>query len=177
MKNNTMKKRYGAAAGLIGLLVMLAVNALPAFGSDHDCRSKECRELLVAAKKATARYHNFQRALDEGFVQVSPCVEHPFLGAMGYHFANISRVMDPAVVLEEPEVLLYMPGDDGGMRLVAFEYVVPSVLASEAPELFGQTFHYDPPPLDHYSLHVWAWRNNPSGIFAPFNPKLSCPEE
>jgi hypothetical protein len=26
----------------------------------------------------------------------------------------------------------------------------------------------------HYDLHVWIWKANPSGLFAPFNPALSC---
>lgn len=144
---------------------------------DADCRSKECRKSLKAVKKATAKYHNFQKALEDGFVQVSPCVSHPTLGTMGYHYANIERVLDPALDPAEPEVLLYIPNEQGNLRLVAVEYVVPLGLVPEPPVLFGQTFHTDPEPLNQYSLHVWAWRNNPSGIFAPFNPKLSCPSE
>jgi hypothetical protein len=27
----------------------------------------------------------------------------------------------------------------------------------------------------HYDLHVWLWEDNPSGLFAMFNPSLSCP--
>ena len=30
----------------------------------------------------------------------------------------------------------------------------------------------DMPP--HYDLHVWVWQANPAGIFAPFNPNVSC---
>jgi len=26
----------------------------------------------------------------------------------------------------------------------------------------------------HYDLHVWVAERNPSGLFAPFNPTLSC---
>ena len=26
----------------------------------------------------------------------------------------------------------------------------------------------------HYDLHVWFWEDNPDGLFAPFNPALSC---
>lgn len=29
-------------------------------------------------------------------------------------------------------------------------------------------------PAEHYELHVWLWRNNPLGMFAPYNPKVSC---
>jgi hypothetical protein len=139
-----------------------------------NCETRECRALLTEAKKATAKYHNFQRALDEGFVQLSPCIEVPGLGAMGFHYGNFGRLMNPNVAAAEPEVLLYIPDEDGTMRLVGLEYVVPAPLVTSAPTLFGQTYHYSP-ERNAYELHVWAWRNNPSGIFAPFNPKLSCP--
>jgi hypothetical protein len=26
----------------------------------------------------------------------------------------------------------------------------------------------------HYDLHVWLWKTNPSGLFNPWNPDLSC---
>jgi hypothetical protein len=25
-----------------------------------------------------------------------------------------------------------------------------------------------------YELHVWAWKNNPSGMFTDWNPNVSC---
>lgn len=141
--------------------------------TDANCETRECRAVLTDAKKATAKYHNFQTALDEGFVQLSPCVSVPGLGAMGYHYGNFGRVMNPNVDAAEPEVLLYMPDSDGTMRLVGLEYVVPAPLVPAAPTLFGQTYHFSP-ERNTYELHVWAWRNNPAGVFAPFNPKLSC---
>jgi hypothetical protein len=29
-------------------------------------------------------------------------------------------------------------------------------------------------PLGMWALHIWAWRPNPSGTFAMWNPKASC---
>jgi hypothetical protein len=26
----------------------------------------------------------------------------------------------------------------------------------------------------HYDRHVWIYRDNPNGVFAPFNPAVSC---
>jgi hypothetical protein len=26
----------------------------------------------------------------------------------------------------------------------------------------------------HYDLHVWLYRDNPAGVFAQFNPDVSC---
>ncbi len=161
----------------LGLLTIAIVAAGAEFVTavHDDCHSKTCRQSLAAARKATAKYHNIHKAMEDGFVQVSPCVSDPALGTMGFHYANLERVLDPAVTPGEPEVLLYLPDENGRLRLVAVEYVVPIGMVPDPPVLFEQEFHTDGPPLDQFSLHVWLWRSNPSGIFAPFNPKLSCP--
>ena len=26
----------------------------------------------------------------------------------------------------------------------------------------------------HFNRHVWIYRDNPNGVFAPFNPAVSC---
>jgi hypothetical protein len=174
MKNQTTKKITAIFSSLFAI-AFLAFGFVPAEAhGDGECETRECRRALTEAKKATAKYHNFQKALDDGFVQLSPCVSVPGLGAMGIHFGNFGRLMNPNVEASEPEVLLYMPEENGGMRLVGLEYVVPAPLVPTAPTLFGQTYHFSP-ERNAYELHVWAWRNNPAGIFAPFNPKLECP--
>ena len=152
----------------------LAVMAMAVEAHEGDCKTKECHELLVKAKQATAKYHDVQVALNEGFINTGQCVQHPTLGAMGIHFVNPGRIGNPALSVTEPEVLLYLP-QDGGMRLVGMEYVLPAPFSPTAPTLFGETFHFSP-ERNAYELHVWAWRNNPSGIFADFNPKLRCPQ-
>ena len=47
------------------------------------------------------------------------------------------------------------------------------------PTLFGEEFmetlapnRYEIPAF--YALHVWLYRYNPTGLFAPFNPRVSC---
>jgi hypothetical protein len=49
-----------------------------------------------------------------------------------------------------------------------------------APSVLGQTFDgpmagHNPSMPWHYDLHVWLWAHNPAGLFAQFNPALSCP--
>ena len=49
----------------------------------------------------------------------------------------------------------------------------------QPPALLGQLFTYTPFPnrfglKAFYSLHVWAWKNNPSGTFVDWNPTVSC---
>jgi hypothetical protein len=51
--------------------------------------------------------------------------------------------------------------------------------APPAAVIFGRPLDgpmeaHEPGQPPHYDLHVWIWKANPSGIFAPFNPKVSC---
>ena len=56
--------------------------------------------------------------------------------------------------------------------LVAAEYMTPGVGAR--PTLFGTTFKDGPPNSGTYALHAWVWEHNPAGMFADFNPNVSC---
>jgi len=47
------------------------------------------------------------------------------------------------------------------------------------PAIDGRWFHlFDAPNrfgLDpFYTLHVWAWKDNPNGTFVNWNPNVSC---
>jgi hypothetical protein len=47
------------------------------------------------------------------------------------------------------------------------------------PSLLGHLFHYVGSPNRYglpafYELHVWAWKQNPRGMFADWNPRVSC---
>jgi len=139
-------------------------------------RGTQARD-LATARAATARYHRAEAALAEGFVNTMHCVAVPGAG-MGIHFVHPARLEDPALDPARPEVLVYEPQADGTLRLVAVEYMVPRPLwdalhPGTPPMLFGEAF--EPGPMDSYALHVWVWRHNPSGTFAPMNPKVSCP--
>ena len=103
---------------------------------------------------------------------------------MGVHYPNGALVGDGALDPMQPEVLVYEPTNTG-LKLVAVEYLV---LADDwnannpsPPVLMGQVFNYNGSPNRYgmpafYELHVWAWKNNPSGVFADWNPQVSCEE-
>src|SRR3546814_1503112 len=86
---------------------------------------------------------------------------------MGHHFMNDEIFFDGVVDPLRPELLVYVPTEHGGRRLVAVEYLVfSSALGSNpVPALFGHTFHLNP-AIDAYVLHVWLWEMHPSGLFA-----------
>jgi hypothetical protein len=95
----------------------------------------------------------------------------------GILFHNLSLV-DPVFNPMKPEVVLYATGQGGNLRLVALEYIVINV-GQPAPLFGNQPFDVGgspvPVPVPHWSLHVWLYENNPSGMFRPFNPNISCP--
>lgn len=141
------------------------------FALGNGCESEECRQDVAAARKGTAQYHDIDVALAEGFVQASPCVRRSGFGTMGFHYESASRI-DQTIDPSEPEVLLYLPDEEGVMELVAVEYIFPNV--GIVPTLFGQNYLYSA-ARNRYELHAWIWRNNPTGMFENWNPKLNCP--
>ena len=145
--------------------------AVLAHDGDETC-GKECRKQLAQVRAATAKYHDVNEALVDGYVPVSPCVALPTGPAMGIHYANIQKV-DAEIDVNDPEILVYAPEADGELRLVAVEYMIPKVAVSGVPELYGRHFHDG--PMDTWTLHAWVWRNNPAGMFEDFNAKVSCP--
>lgn len=137
---------------------------------------------IAALRAATARFHRISQAEDAEYIVLVrhpetdvACFEHPELGGMGRHFLNPSLV-DEVVSALEPEVVIYEPGPNGKLRLVAFEYVIPFAVRgqdADPPMLFGQEFVQNE-TFKLWVLHVWAWKHNPSGMFADWNPTVTC---
>jgi hypothetical protein len=139
---------------------------------------------LQSVKAATARYHSLKQALRAGYsVAGEPCVASPD-GTMGIHAVNDALMADPAIKALRPEILLYVRKANGKLRLVGVEYWKADAdgdLTTDAdrPSVLGHPFDgpmpgHTPTMPVHYDLHVWIWKTNPSGLFAPFNPALSC---
>jgi hypothetical protein len=130
------------------------------------------------------------------------CVASP-AGGMGVHAVNPAFVSDQVIDPLRPEALLYEPNKNGGFKLVGIEYVQAVLVRDKAtgavspwfaptpwraaeydvvtqrPAVFEQAFDgpmpgHEPGMPWHFDLHVWAWAPNPSGDFAPFNPRVSC---
>jgi len=78
--------------------------------SVHGQGSKNPAEMnrkLADLRRATATFHNFDKAVDAGYSeQLTPCLYHSELGGMGYHYANLA-LMDGSINLLEPEMLVY----------------------------------------------------------------------
>lgn len=129
---------------------------------------------LAQLRLVTAPFHSLERAIEAGWTEdITGCLARPGLGGMGHHYVNWDIFFDGEVDPLMPELLVYVP-TPGGLKLGAVEYLVfDDVLEGPVPELFGQTFHYNP-AIEAWVLHVWLWRGNPSGLFADWNPNVSC---
>ena len=122
-------------------------------------------------------------------------------GAMGIHFfrpdmlgitATAPRVDGVGTHTDflTPAVLIYEPQADGSLELVAVENLVflaawEAAGNTEPPAFHGVAYDrmVDDPATEtdeahmfapHYDRHVWIYRENPSGVFAQFNPAVSC---
>ncbi len=124
------------------------------------------------------------------------------LGAMGIHFfrpdlLGITAPPNPRVDgngthtdFRNPSILIYEPQRDGSLALVAVENLVfqkswAATGAKQPPSFHGvawDTMQDDPETAideahmfePHYDRHVWIYRDNPNGVFAPFNPAVTC---
>jgi hypothetical protein len=153
-------------------------------GGQHMSGGQIAGAVAEAVRQATWRYRNFDVLVGEGgWTPVPGCVSGPEEGAMGVHFARLER-FDRVLDIENPEVLVYEPKKSGRLELVAAEYIAPQVPWETAnpgiqPVLAGQLLHFINGPNRYgpdafYELHVWAWKANPRGLFADFNPNVTC---
>ena len=131
-------------------------------------------------KVSVAESDQYGRFLD---VNGIACIDMPGMGAMGVHYANGGLVPDGVINALTPEALVYAPQENGSLKLAAIEYVVFKAdwdaNHASPPTLFGQPFNFTAAGNrfglpDYYSLHVWLWKHNPAGTFAPWNPDVSC---
>ncbi len=123
------------------------------------------------------------------------------LGDMGVHYIHPGKLKltatEPRVDGDStntdflnPSVLLYEPQADGSLELLAVENLVFQAAWSEAgnddpPTFAGKPYDVmaDDPntAMDeahefepHFDRHVWILRENPNGVFTPFNPAVTC---
>lgn len=164
----------GLAAATLAVLALHPAGAAAAPGA-HD--RDGARGAVAELRQAMKPYADPQAAVAAGYVSGGHCIASP-AGGMGVHYVKPSLLgtLDPT----EPPILLYSP--DG--ELLAAEYLVPDAdqdLATDGdrPSLFGQPFDgpmpgHEPGMPVHYDLHIWTHEANPAGVFAAWNPKVTC---
>lgn len=193
-------RQAGLAGACLAAAAVVACGPTPMASEDHDAlgsafasesRAQSDRSAqtpasvnrdLAALRRATAQLRDTASARAAGYEVLvthpetgAECLSHDTHGAMGYHFLNPALVNDE-VVVDQPEVILYEKGPNGKLRIVAVEYIIPfSIRGPDEPPpvLFGREFVHNN-TFDLWMLHAWVWKNNPSGIFADWNPNVSC---
>lgn len=78
---------------------------------------------------------------------------------------------DNSIDVDRPEAVMYEPKPDGSLEVIAVEYITftgPASLEGHLFKLVQASTRYGLDPF--YELHVWAWRQNPSGTFADMIP-------
>ena len=132
---------------------------------------------LATLRHLTAPFHSFAVASAAGWgTQITGCMVDPGgAGGMGFHYGNTAYI-DGTAAVDKPQLLLYEPHEDGRLTLVAVEYIIPysfHARSAAPPVLFGQQFQ-QVDSFGLWGLHVWLWKENPSGLFAPWNPRVTC---
>ena len=175
--------------------LMFSTSAGPALAQSHDHPGMPTAQphkptaqenaLVQAIRDATEQYKNVT-SIDgpgHGYGLAFGCVSGGDYGAMGLHYVNMSLVGDGEVDVTQPEIILFEPTRNGGIRLTGADFLV---LAADwdskhngPPQLMGQLFHFFESPNrfglpPFYTLHVWAWKDNPNGTFTNWNPDVSC---
>ena len=196
-----MKTNWRLPLGLgLAVLAVAGVALIPSVASaeeeaavhDHAAHAAGLQDELARVRGATSRFHRVEEAIAAGYELgwvngsglriITGCVSHPTAGAMGYHYFNPELMADNAVDPLEPEALVYESTPNGGRKLVAVEWIVrgpqsnpPGV--SEPPSVLGMEMHIlvPPPGPAFYLMHGWVWKNNPAGMFADWNPEVTCP--
>jgi hypothetical protein len=144
-------------------------------------------ELVQTVRAATEKFKDVTNVAGPGpdYALTFGCVSGGDFGAMGLHYLKGSILHDGEIDKNDPEIILFEPTRNGGIRITGADYLV---FVSEweqkhkgegPPSIDGQFFHlFDAPNrfgLDpFYTLHVWAWKENPVGTFANWNPNVSC---
>jgi hypothetical protein len=189
---NITRSSTRLAAFFIGVaaLVTIRPSALGAqSGHDHatiaESRSEQDKAgaLIKVVREATERFQDVEVAKAEGYALQFGCVSGSDFGAMGMHFVNGPLVADGELDPTRPEIVIYEPLPNGKLKLIGADFLVLAdawnAKHAAPPELMGQLFHlfdapnrFGLPPF--YTLHVWAWKESPTGAFVNWHQNVSC---
>lgn len=184
------KGRYAArftlsVAAMLALASLCATTVNAQGGHAHDAAPPTVanNELVKVVRQVTAPFQSVTAAENAGYALQFGCVSGPDAGAMGLHYVNLPLVLDGQIDATQPEIVIYEPVAAGGVRLIGADYLVFAdewdKTHTSAPELMGQKFHQFEAPNRFglprfYTLHVWAWKDSPTGTFVNWNTNVSC---
>jgi hypothetical protein len=133
--------------------------------TENPIPTNPLEEELAKVRTATERYQNMDNAISDEYEDIEL-----FAPNQGWHYLN-GGLVDEIFNMKKPEILVYAPGPDGSLILVAVEYAVPVSLSPNAPEGFTGTddvWHINE-DFGLWVLHTWVWYDNPDGMFNDSN--------
>lgn len=160
---------------------------LPTSAQNHDGHAKaaaaNAETLIKTVREHTERFKDVAVAETEGYGLQFGCVSGPDSGAMGLHYVNFPLVLDGVLDPTKPEIVIYEPMPDGGRKLVGADFLVFAdawhAKNQGSPQVMGQLMHLIDAPNRYglpafYTLHVWAWKESPTGAFVNWHKNISC---
>jgi len=194
MKSGFLAKHLQHAVIALALMNFCPVDALaqqshvhqPAAQQDQltPDQKRELGALIKVVRESTARFKDVSVAEKEGYVLQFGCVSGSDSGAMGLHYVNGALVASGVIDATHPQIVIYEPSRGGSPKLIGADYLVLADTWNAQhpdgpPQLMGQLFHYFESPNRFglpafYTLHVWAWKENPNGAFVNWHPNVSC---
>ena len=189
--------------GTAVLAAVVSICAPAAKAADAEPGLDEVRALTAKYRDVEVAIAEGYIAPPGGMCETAPMMGKPAeLGGMGIHYfrpdlLGITAPPNPRVDgtgmhtdFRKPAILIYEPRADGSLELVAVENLVFRKSWHAAGNAKPPTFHgveydamQDDPatPIDeahmfepHYDRHVWVHRENRNGVFAQFNPTVTC---
>ncbi|HEX6309758.1 MAG TPA: hypothetical protein VFZ69_16410 [Longimicrobiales bacterium] len=130
---------------------------------------------LATLRRVTARYHDVDAAIADGFILLHGCEVRPGEGAVGILYVHLGRYMDGMIDPALPDGLLYAPTRSGKPKLTGVELAIPKGMwsSAEPPQFLGVPFQEED-EFDAFGLHIWVWSHNPDGMFAQAHPRVEC---
>lgn len=151
--------------------------------ADRLTQDSQSGALIKIVREATERFQDVEAAKAEGYALQFGCVSGSDSGAMGMHFVNGALVGDGELDPTRPEIVIYEPLPNGKLKLIGADFLVLAdawnAKHAAPPELMGQLFHLFEAPNrfglpTFYTLHVWAWKDSPTGAFVNWHQNVSC---
>ena len=178
---------------MLGLVLMslCPLGALAQTGHAHAAAAQEqtaaqksqASALVKIVRDSTEHFKDVSQAEKEGYALQFGCVSGPDSGAMGLHYINGALVGAGIIDPTHPPIVIYEAQPNGHLKLIGADFLVFADAWDKKnqgpPELMGQLFHYWESPNRFglpafYTLHVWAWKDNPNGAFVNWHPNVSC---
>lgn len=191
--HTNVRRLAAQASGTAAVLILMSVS--PACVAAQDMHAHMAQQqpaatqtpnvetLIKAVRDATERFKDVAVAKAEGYALQFGCVSGDASGAMGMHYVNGDLVSSGVIDVTRPQIVIYEPMPNGTLKLIGADYLVTAdqwnATHSDPPQLMGQLFHLFEAPNRFklpafYTLHVWAWKESPTGAFVNWHQNVSC---